>query len=254
MRAYVLLVGIVSFAVDFMLLLGTNRLLGAMSSLRRIGFGALLGAVHAMLCVFSGFRLFAGLYWNIILLFLRGLVAYGFQKHSIGKCLLYILLSMSLSWLTAGTGGNLWMALLGSAGILFLCIALVTQSKKGQELLPVELTYQEEKVCIWALRDTGNELRDPISGNPVLVVGPKVAERLLGLTQRQLENPVEAVGYLPGLRLIPFHTVGKNNGLLLGMRIQNTKIGKWRGSTVVAFAPCGLGERQNYQALTGGNL
>ena len=254
MSLYVLLVGIVSFAVDFMLLLGTNRLLGAMSNLPMIGFGAFLGAVHAMLCVLSDFRLFAGLHWNIIWLFLRGLIAFGFQKRSIGKCMLYMLLSMSLSWLTAGTGGNLWIALFGSAGILLLCVALFSQNKKAQDLLPVELTYQDETVCVWALRDTGNELRDPISGNPVLIVGPKVAERLLGLTRQQLENPVEAVGFLPGLRLIPFHTVGKNNGLLLGMRIQNTKIGKWQGSTVVAFAPCGLGERQNYQALTGGNL
>ena len=120
--------------------------------------------------------------------------------------------------------------------------------------MPVELNYKGQKVCVWALHDTGNSLKDPITGNPVLVVGPKVAERLVGLTQNQLENPIDAVGDIPGLRLIPYHTVGQDKGILLGIRLPNIKIGKWQGSSVVAFAPCGLGEKQTYQALTGGNL
>lgn len=254
MAVYAILVGLVAFSVNFMLLLGTNRLLGAMSNMGAIGAGALLGAVHAAACVLTEFAFLASFGWNVLCLFASGFVAFGFRIESIGKCFLYVLLSMSLSWLTAGTGGGLWMALLGSGGILFLCIALMSQRKNRQDLLPVELTYQNEKVRIWALRDTGNELRDPITGNPVLVVGPKVAQRLVGLTQQQLENPVEAVGQLPGLRLIPFRTIDKNNGLLLGMRLRQTRIGNWQGSSIVAFAPCGLGERQSYQGLTGGKL
>ena len=146
------------------------------------------------------------------------------------------------------------MGLTGAVGIFFLCIRLVEQRNVGSELMPVELHYEMERVSIWALRDTGNSLKDPITGNPVLVVGPKVAEKLLGLTQEQLENPVESVGVLPGLRLIPYRTVGCPNGLLLGMRLPNIKIGNWQGSSIVAFAPYGLGERQTYQALTGGYL
>ncbi len=254
MAIYSVLVGMVSFAVNFLLLLGTNRLLGAISNLRSIVCGAALGAFHSVLCTATGFRLFGGFLWNIFFLFFSGIVAFGLSVHSFGKCLLYILLSMALSWLTAGTGGGIWMGLSGALGIFFLCVRLVGQKRKGSELMPVELNYQNEKVCIWALRDTGNGLKDPISGKPVLVVGPKVAQKLVGLSQKQLENPVESVGDLPGLRLIPYRTVGQNKGLLLGMRLANIKIGKWQGSSIVAFAPCGLGERQNYQALTGGNI
>ncbi len=254
MVIYSILVGIVSFAVHFLLLLGTNRLLGAASKLSRIGFGAIVGAFHSVLCTITGFRLLSGFIWNILFLFISGFAAFSFSVGSFGKCLLYILLSMSLSWLTAGTGGGLWMGLTGAVGIFFLCIKLMQHNREGSDLMPVELNYQNERVCIWALRDTGNTLKDPISGNPVLVVGPKVAARLLGLTQKQLDNPVEAVGDMPGLRLIPYHTVGKENGLLLGIRLPNIKIGKWQGSCVVAFAPCGLGHRQAYQALTGGNI
>ena len=87
-----------------------------------------------------------------------------------------------------------------------------------------------------------------------MIVGPKAAGKLTGLTQSQLEHPVETMGTIPGLRLIPYQTVGQSNGLLLGLKLPNSKIGSWRGSSLVAFAPQGLGENQAYQALTGGYL
>ena len=254
MLIYGILVGFVSFVVAYLLLLGTNRLLGSASDLRRIAAGALLGSLQCALCTVSHFRYLQAFGWNILFLMLSAMIAFGFSVQSIKKSMLYILLSMALSWLTVGSGGGIWIALAGGVGIFLLCIGLVKQRNENNTLLPVELSYQNARVSVWALRDTGHELKDPISGNPVLVVGPKVAEKLTGLTQRQLENPVESVKALPGLRLIPYQTVGKSNGLLLGMRLQNTKIGKWQGNSVVAFAPCGLGEHQSYQALTGGNL
>ncbi len=253
MVIYGITVGIMSFAVYYTLLLGTNRILGAQSHLIRLGLGALLGAIHSGLCVASGYRLLAGAFWNVICLFLGGMVAFGARRDSLGKCVLYAVLSMGISWLTVAAGGGQWIRVVGALGIFFLSLRVVGR-RKEENIMSVEISYQNEKVNIWALRDTGNGLKDPITGKPVLVVGPKVAQKLLGLTQQQLENPVDSVGCVPGLRLIPYHTIGKENGLLLGMRIHNTRIGTWQGSTIVAFAPYGLGERENYQALTGGYL
>ena len=103
-----------------------------------------------------------------------------------------------------------------------------------------------------SVEDTGNLLRDPITGRQVLVVGGDVALELTGLTQEQLRSPVESIGALPGLRLIPYRNVGNSSGFLLALRLQNVKIGKWKGSTLVAFAPEGLSSEGAYQALTGG--
>lgn len=254
MAVYGILVGVVSFVVNYLLLLGTNRLLNSTSNLWFLGIGAAVGTLHSVLCTMSRFRLFGGFSWHVLFLLVSGIAAFGLTAQSIRKCLLFVLLSVALSCLTAGTGGGIWMGLAGGIGIFYLCIRLVGQRRSENDLTPVELRYGNEIISIWALRDTGNSLKDPISGNPVLIVGPKVAGKLLGLTQEQLENPVESVGDLPGLRLIPYQTVGRSKGLLLGMRLSNIKIGKWQGSSVVAFAPCGLGEGQTYQALAGGNL
>ena len=105
-----------------------------------------------------------------------------------------------------------------------------------------------------ALQDTGNTLCDPVTGRPVLVVGVEIAQQLTGLTQQQLRCPVEAIAEapLPGLRLIPYRAVGQPSGLLLALRLQDVRIGNWKGSSLVAFAPDGLSREGAYQALTGG--
>jgi len=85
------------------------------------------------------------------------------------------------------------------------------------------------------------------------VIGADAAQQLTGLTREQLLTPVETIGILPGLRLIPYHSVG-SSGFLLALRLRDVKIGSWRGSTLVAFAPERLSMEGAYQALTGGAI
>ena len=124
----------------------------------------------------------------------------------------------------------------------------------GREYVPVELTYGEKTVSIVALRDSGNTLRDPVSGEQVLVVSGEVAEKLTGLTQEQLRAPLKTLMCrpVPGLRLIPYRAVGQAGDMLLAMRFDGVKIGSRMQSAVVAFAAEGLGRGDVYQALTGG--
>ena len=124
--------------------------------------------------------------------------------------------------------------------------------KKGKSCEEIYYKDQHYKIC--ALRDTGNQLKDPLTGNSVLIVGSDVAQAMTGLTVDQLRNPVESLSLIPGLRLIPYKTVGQAGAFLLAMRIGKVKIGTWQGSAVVAFSPVQLSAKGTYQALTGGNL
>ena len=137
--------------------------------------------------------------------------------------------------------------LLGAAGIGFACTAV----GRNRNLVPVELTYGSKTLRIKALRDTGNTLRDPITGKQVLIVGSDVAQKLTGLTVSMLNDPVGSVQALPGLRLIPYQTVG-NTGFLLALKLNDVRIGDRQGSALIAFSPCLLGK--HYQALTGGTI
>ena len=111
------------------------------------------------------------------------------------------------------------------------------------------LGWGENSVSVLALRDSGNTLRDPITGEPVLVVSSRVGQRLTGLTQEQLASPLETMAQrpIPGLRLIPYQAVGQNGGMLLGLRLDQVKIDGKNQKAVAAFAPAGLSG--NYQAL-----
>ena len=102
--------------------------------------------------------------------------------------------------------------------------------------------------------DTGHSLRDPVTGSQVLIVGADVAQTLTGLSPQQLADPVRCMGKLPGLRLIPYKTVGKSQGMLLAMQMPNGKIGNRTGNILVAFSPQVLDESGKFQALIGGNV
>ena len=149
-----------------------------------------------------------------------------------------------------GKGGI--MGIVSAAGVICLLCCIGFRGKLGgTSYVPVELNYADRHIVLTALQDTGNTLRDPVTGQQVLVIGADAANKLIGLTKSQLQTPVESVNAIPGLRLIPYHSVG-SNGFLLAMRLSNVKIGSWQGSTLVAFAPEGLSGEGAYQALTGG--
>ena len=145
---------------------------------------------------------------------------------------------------------NLWRSLVGLACLLSLCFLRFGISQV--RYVPVELTFGDKKISITALVDTGNSLTDPVTGRSVIVIGAQAARELTGLTQEQLQKPVETVGVIPGLRLIPYNTIGKSGALMLAMRLKNIRIGNWKGCGLVAFAPECIGSSVTYQGLTGG--
>lgn len=233
-------------AVNVLLLSASVRFLGQRENPLRIIAASLLGTLFAMLSMVPGFSFLGHFLWRLCAMALTALLAFGFSRKTLPKLLLFLLLQLSLGGV-AQSKSQLVSMLLGAAGIGLACLIL----GKGNDFIPVELTYGKQTVHITALRDTGNDLRDPITGKSVLVVGADVAQALTGLTPEVLQNPVEAMGIVPGLRLIPYRTVG-NTGFLLGLRLADTKIGSKQGSAIVAFSPQILGS--NYQALTGGML
>ena len=105
-----------------------------------------------------------------------------------------------------------------------------------------------------ALRDTGNTLRDPITGKQVMVINLEAASKLTGLTRQQLQAPLETIAKRPiaGLRLIPFHTIGQGSGMMLAMAFEDVIVNGRKERSVVAFAPENFGEKGVWQALVGG--
>ena len=253
-RVYLDGILLLKFLVDLLLLLGTNRLSGFPAEPRLV-WAALMGAVFAACCVLPGFRFLGNFFWRLVGLLLMGSVAFGWNRSAIRRTCIFAILSMALGGLALNLHRISFPALiLGAAGTWAICYGAVGGRIGGREYVTVEIPVGGDVLSVIALKDTGNHLRDPVTGESVLVVAGEIAARLTGLTPSQLSAPLETLGANPrmGLRLIPYHAVGQENGMLLGKRFANVKMGGRRRSVLVAFAPEGLGQGEGYQALTGG--
>lgn len=244
----------VNFLVDFLLLLAAERLTGYPASPGRAALGAGLGAVYSGLCLLPGFSFLGGWLWRMVFLALMAGTAFGWNPGTLRQGAVFLVLSMALGGIALGFGSvDMAVLILSAAGLWLLC-RWGLRGVGQQTYVPVKLCHGDREVELLALRDTGNTLRDPLTGEQVLVAGADVAQELLGLTEEQLLHPVETLarGILPGLRLIPYRAVGQPGSMLLALRFPGTVIGKKRTDPLVAFAPQTLGRGEVYRMLTGG--
>jgi stage II sporulation protein GA (sporulation sigma-E factor processing peptidase) len=255
MRIYLVIAILLNVLVELLLLLAANRLAGFPQNLPRSFLAAAIGGIYDGACLLPGFGFLGSMLWRCVFLFSMGLAAYGFSKSGIRRCTVFMLLSMALGGIVLGIGdGGILSAIAGGSLFCLISYTGLGTALAGQSYVNVMLKNGQKEETLLALRDTGNTLKDPITGENVLIADAKSAENLLGLTPQQLRSPVEtmATAKISGLRLIPYRAVGQSGGMLLGIRLQQVRIGDWQGSALVAFAPEGLGEGNPYRALTGG--
>lgn len=256
MTVYLDLVMGLNFLVDLMLLLGTNRLCGYPAQWRRILPAAGVGGLYGGLCVLRRLRFLAGPLWRMVVLIGMGILAFGWSWGALRRGCIFLLLSFALGGIASGIQRSAFPAfLLGLSGLWLLC-TVAGSAVDTREYAEVVIHWQGRCIRVTALRDTGNTLRDPVSGESVLILAGNEAVKLTGLSLRQLSDPVStlAAAPLPGLRLIPYRAVGCGGGMLLAMAFEDCTIGGKRQKRVVAFAPAGLDGMGMYQALTGGAI
>lgn len=250
MQGYILLGIVMRIIVDALLLLAAGSLAQRYCHLLRAAMGAAVGGIYAAACMVPRLWFLCGGLWYAVAMSLICLCCFGMEKAALYPAALFCLLRLAMDGL--GSHSGTLQSLFWAAVLAGVCLYGFHGSRFRRRFVPVELRCGEKIAKLQGLYDTGNSLRDPITGRQVLVVGADVADRLTGLTPTQLARPVETVGAIPGLRLIPYKTVGQSAGLMLAMQLKDTRIGKWKGSTLVAFAPQVLDEAGTYQALIGG--
>lgn len=255
MRIYVDVVAILNFLIDFLLILGTNRLTGFPPGYGRSVAAAVLGGIYGGICMLPDFRFLGSILWRAVSLCLMAGIAFGWNQSTLQRGGIFVLLSMALGGIATGIGGQSLGLLLLSVTLMWLLCRIGFRGSAGtREYIPVRLCWEGREVNVIALKDTGNTLHDPLTGEQVLVAGSDVGEALLGLSVHQLLHPVEtlATAGISGLRLIPYHTVGQPGAMLLAVRFQDARIGKKKAQPLVAFAPQEIARGEMYQMLTGG--
>lgn len=114
----------------------------------------------------------------------------------------------TIPWL-AGKQKSMWY-ILGIGMIGYQAVSwwiAQTGRKTGINICKVQLIGYENEIEINALIDTGNSLMEPVSGRPVSVIEEESLDRLTGI---KLEEK---------LKVIPYRSVGKSNGIMEGYEI-----------------------------------
>ena len=128
----------------------------------------------------------------------------------------------------------------------------------------IKIKLNQKQIETTAIVDTGNMLKDPITGNPVIVVESTALEEII--PQEILQNIENIIGgefdnvtetlqeYISKLKLIPYSSLGKQNGMLLGIKADEIEIKKEeetikKENIIIGIYNKTLTKRGEYRAL-----
>lgn len=235
--------------VNILLIKGVAGLLRVSVNIVELVISALIAGGYVLVCLTTKNSSICSVPVYLLTVFLTAFVSFGAQKRCWSGVFSFILLYLSLGGVCIEKHAIISL-IIGAVGIVI--VALIVSLHRNRAYVKVRLQYNYRDYEFCALLDTGNLLKDPVSGYPVLIVAADIAQEMTGLSIRQLRSPVDSIKELPGARLIPYKTVGQSGAFLLGIYIPHLKIGSWQGRGVVAFSPELFGSKGTYQALTGG--
>ena len=269
---------VLNTAVNYLLLRTATALTGGETGRLRLAAGAVLGGLYAAAVLFPAleplgrvpFRILAygalcgtvfglrGRAWRSWLWFFGVCCGFGGLVLAATALLRTPVLYRAGRIYYRVTGRLLVLLAAGLYAMCRLCLDRFARHR-GRELVRLELELRGRRLTCTALRDNGNTLREPVTGQPVLVARWQLAARLLpelGLRGEDFARPTELLvrlGPALGPCLVPYRAVGTAGGMLLALRMDRiTLAGRPAGTRLVAFSPTELSDGGVYEALCQG--
>ena len=256
----------------------------------RILIASLIGAIYSVVSYISNLAIFSNLFTKILLSIIMVYIAFNPKGiKTLGKITLLFYLT---SFLFGGVAFSMIYIIkpqniimkdglfLGTyplktifigaiiASIILIAGFKVVKNKisKKDMFCNVNIKIQGKEKNIKVMIDTGNLLKDPISGMPVIVIEHTelydiLPKELLNNLEKILGGDLESIPenikneYLPKLRVIPYSSLGKQNGMLLGIKADEVKIEKEeeniRKNVIIGIYNKALTKRGEYNGLIG---
>lgn len=162
------------------------------------------------------------------------------------------------------------MFLIFIAVLLFMIFYVVLKylREAHKTIYEVKAQYSGKEIQTYGLYDTGNLLVDPMTGNPVIVIEYEIIKNILSEDivhciensfihnyDFQMLEPENHIKF----KLIPFQSIGKQNGLMPAIVLDHIEIKKESESTIqkkVVAAICKeeLSTRQDYHIILHKNI
>ncbi|MDR1132386.1 MAG: sigma-E processing peptidase SpoIIGA [Oscillospiraceae bacterium] len=230
---------LLNLIINYFILLATAKLCALPFSRARFAASAAAGSVYSVCLLFPPMQLLATPVMKLVLGFVMTLTAFGAEKRLFRLYLAFLAVSAAFGGavyaasLFAGQqlAGRLYInvslrVLLLSFAVCYMALTLIFKRLAGRQaraLVPVSLSFCGKTAEFSALLDTGNELYDPVSNLPVMVLDIGEAEKLLPETliaplRTDVMAFISATGtseaYRTRFRLVPYSAVGVGISLL----------------------------------------
>lgn len=277
-----------NFLFEFLLLWATAEVTKSSTTRLRLGFGAFIGTIHYLVFLLSSYRIIPhyGLlrFFPVLVAVSLLMIFATFYPKTKGKQLLKILgYFYGIGFISAGAGmaaGYFFgsptqpqstVAMLVSIATILIIAELgwgILQKKIYRHVyqIPIKIGLDNQFVELTALIDTGNKLKDPLTKQSVIVVEqqaltnlfkPEILKLFQDASDGNLDVLTEQSSNLDvavRIRVIPFNTIGKSQGMLIGFRpdfveIKSNKQEQIINNVIIAVYHQNLDPERDYQAL-----
>lgn len=291
MTIYIDVVLIENLIMNYIILFTTGLILKLKIQPIRILIASLLGAIYSIIAYAGVLKIYSSFILKIVLSVL--IVYIAFNPQSVKKMWKDLLIFYLTSFVFGGAAfaliyivkpqdiimkNGLFLGtyplktvMLGAviAFIIIITAFSIVKSKisKKDMFCEIETKINNKIIRTKAMIDTGNMLKEPITNTPVVVVEhtllyeciPKeILNNLENIIGGDFEKVPEHIKekYISRLKLIPFSSLGKQNGMLLGIKPQYIKIMKEEEeqinkNVIIGIYNKSLTKKGEYRALMG---
>lgn len=276
--------------MNSIILYATAIMLKIKPSIIRILISGAIGSLYVMIIYVTQFKIYESIITKIILSVIMVYIA--FNPQNIKKLCKQILIFYLTSFIFGGValyliyfikpqnvliknglfaGKYVLKVILFGAIVAFVIIKLSikiikTKIQPKDMYCKVKLKINGKEIQTTAMIDTGNLVREPITNIPVIIVESSLMydilpreiinnlENILGGNLNDIPEEIRNI-YIPKLRWIPYKSLGKENGMLLGIKIDGMEVEKEEihkvQNVIVGIYDKSLTKRGEYRALVG---
>ncbi len=254
MTLYIDIIFLENIVMNCIILLATSIILKSRIRILRNLISSTIGSIYAIMIYISHIEIYSNFFLKLILSFIIIYIAFkpatlkSFLKHlvifyltsftfgGVAFALLYFVNPKNILLQDGVLIGTYPIKMILMGGIVgFIIIIISFKSIKGKltkkdMYCNLKIKSEGKETNIIAIIDTGNFLKDPITKIPVVVIEKEKLHTIFPSTI--LENIADIINgadidlgdYSSKIRVIPFKSLGKENGLLLGIKIDEIEV------------------------------
>ncbi len=293
MTIYIDVIILENLIMNYIILYATGIIAKTKIKYSRLFFGSLIGAIYAV----TEYWLKINIYSNIILKFILSIIIVyvsfypqniknmwkqllffyltTFTFGGVATYLIYVLKPQNIIIKNGMYAGSYTLKVIFLGAILGTIIIIISfkiaknKISKKDMFCKAKITLNKKDIYLNAMVDTGNMLKEPISGLPVIVVE---YTKLYNIIPKEILNNIDLIlggdlkkipedikkEYISKLKVIPFASLGKQNGMLMGIKADSVEIlgedTREKKEAIIGIYNKSLTKRGEYDALLGIDL